>query len=215
MGQVRFGGRISANNHFSGRAEEGWCALGARTAFFVVQYSPSAVSGGNVESAVGAIRVLPSGAGMDAASEAEFDRFVDTVRPRLVRALVGAVGVNDAADAAADAIAYAFEHWDRIQLMDNPAGYLYRVGQSRARRRRAPELPPPASMGLPDIEPGLVPALRSLPTSQRTAVWLVHACGWHYSEVAEAMETSTSMVGNHVSRGLDALRRKLGVTTRA
>lgn len=152
---------------------------------------------------------------MDSASGAEFDRFVDEVRPRLIRALAGAVGITDAADAAADAIAYAFEHWDRIRLMTNPAGYLYRVGQSRVRWRRAPVLPPPASIGLPDVEPALIPALRSLPTTQRTAVWLVHACGWQYSEVAEAMGTSTSMVGNHVRRGLDALRRKLGVTTGA
>ena len=61
----------------------------------------------------------------------------------------------------------------------------------------------------------LVPALLALPLTQRTAVWLVHACGWPYSEVAEALGTSRSMVGNHVSRGLETLRRRLGVETHA
>ena len=145
----------------------------------------------------------------------EFDRFVERYQPRLVRALVGCVGVADAADAAAEALAYAFEHWHRVREMENPAGYLYQVGRSRVRRRRTPALPTPASIGVPDVEPALIPALLRLPETQRTAVWLVYACEWRYAEVAEAMDTSVSMVGNHVSRGLDALRRRLGVATYA
>jgi DNA-directed RNA polymerase specialized sigma24 family protein len=43
------------------------------------------------------------------------------------------------------------------------------------------------------------------------AVWLVHACEWRYAEVAEALGTSASMVGNHVARGMDRLRRELEV----
>jgi DNA-directed RNA polymerase specialized sigma24 family protein len=140
-----------------------------------------------------------------------FDDFVAEVRPRLVRAFVPQVGVADAADAAAEAVAYAFEHWETLRLMANPAGYLYRVGRSRVRRRRVPQLPRPAAVGVPEVEPDLIPALLSLPESQRTAVWLVYACQWRYAEVAEAMGTSTSMVGNHVTRGLDALRRRMGV----
>jgi DNA-directed RNA polymerase specialized sigma24 family protein len=145
----------------------------------------------------------------------EFDRFVAEFRPRLVRALAGCVGPADAADAAAEAIAYAFEHWPRLRGMDNPAGYLFRVGRSRVRRRMTPSLPAPDSIGVPDIEPALIPALLALPETQRTAVWLVYACEWRYAEVAEAMGTTVSMVGNHVSRGLESLRRRLGVATHA
>ena len=50
----------------------------------------------------------------------------------------------------------------------------------------------------------LMDDVKTLPETQRTAVWLVHACGWRYADVAEAMETSVSMVGNHVSRALQA-----------
>lgn len=151
---------------------------------------------------------------MDRAHRHEFEAFVREVRPRLLRALAGSRG-EDAGEAAAEALAYAWEHWDQMAAMDNPAGYLYRVGQSRTRARRTPRLPAPAQIGVPEVEPGLIPALLALPETQRTAVWLVHACQWHYGEVAEAMGTSVSMVGNHVRRGLDRLRQHLEVDARA
>jgi DNA-directed RNA polymerase specialized sigma24 family protein len=140
-----------------------------------------------------------------------FEAFVEEARPRLARAFGGCRG-DDAPDAVAEALAYAWEHWEEIAAMDNPLGYLFRVGQSRTRlRRRARGLPPPADVGVPEVEPALVPALLALPERQRTAVWLVHACEWRYAEVAEALGTSVSMVGNHVSRGVAALRKALEV----
>lgn len=143
-----------------------------------------------------------------------FEDFVRGARPRLLRALAGVRG-RDAGEATAEALAYAWEHWTELRRMENPVGYLYRVGVSRTRSRRAPPLPSPAAMGLPEVEPALVPALLRLPATQRTAVWLVHACGWSYAEVAQAMDTTTSMVGNHVSRALGRLRKELEVETRA
>lgn len=140
----------------------------------------------------------------------EFEEFVATARPRLLRALAGCRGV-DAPDAVAEALAFAWERWEEVRIMENPVGYLYRVGQSRTRPRRTPVLPAPEDLAVPDIEPLLIPAFRALPDTQRTAVWLVHACGWPYAEVAAALDTSVSMVGNHVTRGLDRLRRELKV----
>lgn len=141
----------------------------------------------------------------------EFDAFVREIEPRLRRALVACRGLDGAQEATAEALAYAWEHRDRVLAMENPAGYLYRVGQSRTRARRRPSLPAPENLGLPDVEPALIPALVALPDQQRTAVWLVHACGWTYAEAAEAMEVSRSAVGTHVSRALDALRHRLEV----
>jgi DNA-directed RNA polymerase specialized sigma24 family protein len=143
---------------------------------------------------------------------AAFERFFEEVEPRLRRAFVGSHGVDGAADAAAEAMAWAWERWDVVVTMDNAAGYLYRVGQSRTRARRVPTLPAPETLGLPDVEPQLVPALLSLSTAQRTAVWLVHGCGWSYAETAEAMGNSASAVGTHVSRGLEHLRAAFEVT---
>lgn len=143
-----------------------------------------------------------------------FEAFARDARPRLVRALAPLRG-DHAVDGAAEALAYAWEHWSEISAMGNPVGYLYRVGQSRTRVRRVPRLPEPECVGLPDIEPGLIPALLRLPDTQRTAVWLVHACQWHYAEVAEALGTTTSTVGNHVARGMARLREELEVHTDA
>jgi RNA polymerase sigma-70 factor (ECF subfamily) len=144
----------------------------------------------------------------------EFEEFVRVARPRLLRAFAGLRG-RDAGEAAAEALGWAWEHWDDVRGIENPIGYLYRVGQSRTRARPIPELPPPSSIGIPEIEPALIPSLLRLPESQRTAVWLVHACGWSYADVAQAMDTTTSTVGNHVSRALQRLRRDLEVETRA
>ena len=145
----------------------------------------------------------------------EFEDFVREVEPRLRRAFFGSRGVDGAPDAVSEATAYAWEHWPEVRAMDNPAGYLYRVGQSRTRTRKFAALPPPEAVGLPDIEPALIPALLALPETQRTAVWLVHACGWPYAEVATALETSPSMIGNHVQRAMARLRAELGVGTDA
>ena len=141
----------------------------------------------------------------------EFDGFVAAIRPRLRRAFVGCRGLDGADDAAAEALAWAWEHWSEVQAMTNPAGYLYRVGQSRTRTPRRVGLLAPEVFDAPEVEPALIPALLTLPETQRTAVWLVHGCGWKYAEVAEAMETTTSTVGNHVRRALERLRHSLKV----
>ena len=141
----------------------------------------------------------------------EFEALVHEIEPRLRRAFLATRGVDGAADAVAEALAWGWEHRDELGAMENPAGYLYRVGQSRTRPRPRLELPPPSEVGVPDIEPTLIPALLALPETQRTAVWLVHACGWSYADAAAALETSPSMIGNHVTRAMAKLRVELGV----
>jgi DNA-directed RNA polymerase specialized sigma24 family protein len=139
-----------------------------------------------------------------------FATFAAEAEPRLRRALAGARRRDDVPDAVAEALAYAWEHWTAVVMMENPHGYLYRVALSKSRSRRPLQLPAPSDLGLPDVEPGLVPALSSLTESQRAAVWLTKACGWTYREVAEALEISASAVGTHVERGMAALRAQIG-----
>jgi len=91
-----------------------------------------------------------------------FTVFAVQFEPRLRRGLVPVLGVDLATDAAAEALAYGWEHWDRVGDMDNPAGYLYRVGRDRARRMKQSPVRPdlvPGSSGEIWVEPGLVPAL--------------------------------------------------------
>jgi RNA polymerase sigma-70 factor (ECF subfamily) len=140
---------------------------------------------------------------------AAFEAFAAEAAERLTRAYIAAYGTERAAEATAEALAWAWEHRDRLGAMENPVGYLYRVGQSRTRSRRRPELPRPEALGLPDVEPHLIDELAALPERQRVAVWLVHACEWTHREVAEAMGVSTSAVSTHVARGIERLRTRL------
>ena len=148
---------------------------------------------------------------VDVALTETYTSFVEETEPRLRQALVARFGPEEGRDAAAEALAYGWEHWERIHKMDNPAGYLYRVGQhSGMRRWRRPMLPSPPPHDDPLIEPGLPDALSKLSHRQRMAVVLVEGLGWTQEEVAELMEVSPSTVRNHLRRGMDKLRRSLG-----
>lgn len=141
-----------------------------------------------------------------------FEDFVGDVEPRLRRAMVALVDLDRARDAVAEALVWAWENWSTVETMANPAGYLYRVARSQVRVRplRRVRHVIADDVRLPHVEPELPAALASLPRRQREVVWLVYACEWSYAEVAEALGIGTSAVGTHASRGLAALRRRIG-----
>ena len=143
-----------------------------------------------------------------------FTDFFLEVEPRLRIALIAVNGVDAGRDAAAEALVYAWEHWDRIRIMDNPAGYLYRVGRTHARkaRRRPPQLPPVGVANVPHVEPKLPDALERLSDHQRAAVILVHCMEWTHAEVADLLGVARGTVQIHLKRGMRRLRSQLGVT---
>ena len=143
----------------------------------------------------------------------DFASFAKTVEPKLSYALTAAYGVEVGKEATADALAYSWEHWDRIREMDNPGGYLYRVGQTCARKynRRNPRFPAVDRVELPHVEPALPAALESLSEQQRIAVVLLHGMQWSEREVAELLEVDRSTVRRHRERGLAKLRQALEV----
>ena len=108
-------------------------------------------------------------------NDLEFDAFAHEAARRLRRAVPAAVGIDAAADAVADALAWACENRNELDDLRNPHGYLYRLAVNAGRRTR-PELtlPPVDVATLPEVEPGLVPALMALSKMQRQVVWLVH-----------------------------------------
>ncbi len=145
-----------------------------------------------------------------------FETFVHTAAPRLQRAFVAAYGSERGHEAAAEALGYAWEHWKRIATMDNPLGYLFRVGQSRTRPRKRLPLarmwaPVDSSGDTAMVEPGLQDAMAELSESQRIAVVLVHGYAWTLREVAELIDVSVSTVQTHVDRALAKLRAALEV----
>jgi len=141
-----------------------------------------------------------------------FDDFIRETEPRLRRALVAAYGPERGGEATAEALAYAWENWARVSHLANPAGYLFRVGQSRSRRRRQPIVLPIASdIEMPDVEPRLPMALAALSEQQRVVTVLVLAYSWTHREVAAFLEVGVSTVQTHLERGLAKMRAVLEV----
>jgi DNA-directed RNA polymerase specialized sigma24 family protein len=150
-------------------------------------------------------------------SLAGFETFVAAHERRLRQALTAAVGVERGREAAADALAYAWEHWDRVAGMVNPVGYLFVVGRDRHRRRFRSRLARPVFDVGPDhsepwCEPALAAQLARLSDRERLVVMLVNGYGWSLTEVAQVVGVSKSTAQTHAERGMAKLRAGLGVT---
>jgi len=148
-----------------------------------------------------------------AAVTSDFSAFAAVAEPKLRLALGAAFGFDLAEEATAEALAFAWEHWDRVAGVDNPIGYVFAVGRNKLRRslkRRHPYLPPAQSAELPWIEPGLPKALGTLSERQREVVMLLHCFEWTLGEVADLLGMSKGSVQVHDRRGMARLRRDLG-----
>jgi RNA polymerase sigma-70 factor (ECF subfamily) len=145
------------------------------------------------------------------ANEEKFREFVEITEPRLHRALAAQLGWDRGREATAEALAYAWENWDKVQGMANPAGYLFRVGKSRVRPRKTRALFVRDNDESLWFEPALGTFLAELPERQRTAVVLVHGYGWTSAEVAAMTGIKATTVQSHVERGLARLRALLEV----
>ena len=99
--------------------------------------------------------------------------------------------------------------------MDNPSGWVYRVGQNWAQRRRwrtkrESELHrqsrPQSAHRDYYADADLATALLSLPIKQRSVVVLRHLLGYSERETAEILGISTGTVKSRLSRSMDQLR---------
>lgn len=129
--------------------------------------------------------------------EPSFEDWYRAAHARIVRAVTVATGRPEvAADAAAEAFSKALERWDRICVMSNPDGWVYRVAMNDARRRlgrwqrvfqgrdRRVHAPDPAEL-IPDQE--LWTAVQALSDRQREAVALRYLAGLDERQVGDAM----------------------------
>lgn len=142
-----------------------------------------------------------------------FEEFLAENEAGLRYSLIALFGPEDGRDATAQALLYGWEHWERLRAMDNPAGYLYRVGQSSGRRNRRPTAALPAlPVGYePWVEPALPNALERLPEKLRVAVVLRHGSDWSYERIAEFMGGSPVSARKNVERALARLRTAMEV----
>ena len=138
-----------------------------------------------------------------------FEQLVRAVEPHLRRALVATYGPERGREATAEALAWAFEHQEKLDSMTNPGAYLYRVGQSRSRTRRVRRLYERPSIDEPWFEPALAATLAALPEKQRFAVLMVHGAGWTQSEVAALLGVRPATLQKRVERAMKLLRVEL------
>lgn len=162
------------------------------------------------KSAIGMLCIL-----MDS-GRSDFERFVAEVEPRLRRALVAGLGAAVGRQAAMDALAWAWQNWDRVREIESPVGYLYRVGRTVAIRSGARDVPVAevmAGVASPDysFEPGLAPAIARLSEAQRCAVILVVGFGYTLREAGEVLGVTASTVHRDSERALARLRSELEV----
>jgi RNA polymerase sigma factor (sigma-70 family) len=144
-----------------------------------------------------------------------FDAVLSDLLQRLRPILLARHGMQIGSDVHAEVTAFAWEHRARLTSMANPAGYLFRVSQSRARRyhrwRRPIDLPPErTAAGLTaDAEVRLDAALARVSRDERTVAVLVHAYGYSYEETADLLGVTTATVRNRLHRAMTNLRRHL------
>lgn len=144
-----------------------------------------------------------------------FTRFVKDSGSKIQHALIAALGPELGSEATSEALAYAWQHWERIEGMQNPAGYVYTVGRNHGRRLAPRPVfpdPSPPRESSPWVEPGLPSALARLTERQRVVILLIHGGDWTYSEVAELLEIDRGAVRKHAERGMAKLRAALEVS---
>ena len=146
-----------------------------------------------------------------------FEAFYRQEADSVYRALAVALGDIDLAqEAAAEALARAYQNWSKIEDYQNPGGWAYRVGfnwaMSRLRRRRRDRA------HREDRRPGDAPealatdmdrALRTLDPNKRTVIVMRYVLDLSQEDIAAALSLPIGTVKSRLGRGLEELREML------
>lgn len=161
----------------------------------------------------------PVAAATDAVPTTEtFDRFCTLEGERLAKALALALDNRELGrDAAAEAMARAWERWSTVSEYDNTAGWCYRVGlnwgRSRLRRRRrevTTAFPPDAPHDDPVVDDIMTTALAKLSTDHRAVIVGRFYLDWSEADLATALAIPTGTAKSRLSRALAQLEQHLG-----
>jgi RNA polymerase sigma factor (sigma-70 family) len=151
-----------------------------------------------------------------------FEEFFLANREQLYRALCLVTrNPHEAEDLMQDAFIRVFERWDRVGLMEDPVGYLYRTAMNSFRqlRRRAAvaskhlfHSPAPGEDPFEVIETRdlTYAALATLSRRQRAVVVLIDMLQFPTDEVAAILGTAPSTVRVHLARARAALGDQIG-----
>jgi len=144
-----------------------------------------------------------------------FDDFYGMHRASIGRALALTLRDADLATEAVDeAMARAYQRWHHVRTLDNPGGWVYRVGLNWSRsflrrsRRPAPAWVSqrPAVPGPMVMDPSIDRALAELSVDQRAVVVCRFLIGYSEAQTAAALGLRPGTVKSRLSRALDRLR---------
>jgi RNA polymerase sigma factor (sigma-70 family) len=153
----------------------------------------------------------------------EFEEFFREEYPGLARALVLlALDRQEAEELAQEAMARAYERWDRVRTMASPGGYVYRTAVNLNRRRlrhlavrarRLFALGRRASddVAAPGVSLELAEAIESLSVGQRQAFLLVEWVGMSSEEAGRILRIAPASVRSRVHRAKETLRDRLWI----
>jgi len=150
----------------------------------------------------------------------EFEEFFSAEYPGLVRGLwLLTADLAESEELAQEAMARAYERWDRIGRMDSPGGYVYRtaVNLNRKRlrhlavraRRLVTTLPRDDPVGHADVGSDVTEAIGSLSRGQREAFMLIEWFGMSSEEAASVLGITPASVRSRVHRARAVLRQRL------
>jgi len=160
----------------------------------------------------------------ESGAAASFAAFYEHERSAMVRALSLALHDSDfGADAADEAFVRACQQWSTVNTLDNPAGWVYRVGLNwansalRRRRRHRAKLallagPHASSDVRSDID--LQRALAELSDDHRAVVVCRYYLDWTVGDTADALAIPTGTVKSRLARALEQLESILRPTPR-
>lgn len=149
-----------------------------------------------------------------------FETFYREHAGRLCSALTASTGQPELArDAVSEAFGKALARWDRVESLNQPAGWVYKTARNivrRTHRRRQLEhrlllqqSPYPEEARLPDLDPQLWAAVRSLPPRQREAIAWRYVADLSEPEVANVMGISEGAASAHLHVARAKLRDAL------
>jgi RNA polymerase sigma-70 factor (ECF subfamily) len=149
----------------------------------------------------------------------DFEAFCAREHQTLARALALALGDRELGrDAAAEALTRAWSRWSSVSQMDNPAGWVYRVGlnwgRSRLRRWRREDVtafPPDLGASTAEYDDRLAAALATLSPEHRSVVVARFYLDWSEAATADALDIPPGTVKSRLSRALSQLDHRLRI----
>jgi RNA polymerase sigma factor (sigma-70 family) len=150
-----------------------------------------------------------------------FEEFFLEQHDRLFQALYLLTGDrSEADDLAQESLLRAYERWDRVRVMDSPAGYLYRTAMNlhRSRLRKLvvrarcvfADIPAEDLSGPVAASHDVRNALARIPRGQLEALILVEWLGLGAEEAGRVLGIDASSVRGRLHRGRTSLRNELG-----